>query len=157
MSRFIIEYVKGCDLCSRTKLFPEKPIGKLKPILIPTAPWKSVAADFIVSLPESQGHNTILVVNCRYTKQAHFILTHNETSALGLAKLYRDNVWKLHGLPDEIISDCGPQFTAGFMKELNNLLGVQNKLSTAYHPQTDGQTERTNQELEQYLRLFINH
>jgi len=88
---------------------------------------------------------------------AHFIATTEKTSAEGLAKLFRDHVWKLHGLPESVISDRGVQFAAGMMKELNNLLGIQTKLSTAYHPQTDGQTERTNQELEQYLRVFINH
>jgi len=88
---------------------------------------------------------------------AHFIATMERTSAEGLARLFRDQVWKLHGLPESIVSDRGVQFAAGIMKELNNLLGIQTKLSTAYHPQTDGQTERVNQELEQYLRVFIDH
>jgi len=88
---------------------------------------------------------------------AHFIATTEKTLAKGLAKLFRDHIWKLHGLPESIISDRGVQFAAGIMKELNNLLGIQMKLSTAYHPQTDRQTERINQELEQYLRVFINY
>jgi len=88
---------------------------------------------------------------------AHFIATIEKTSVEGLAKLFRDHVWKLHGLPESIISDRGVQFVAGMMKEVNNLLGIQTKLSTAYHPQTDGQTKRVNQELEQYLRVFIDH
>ena len=71
--------------------------------------------------------------------------------------MFRDNVWKLHGLPKNIISDRGPQFTAGLMKELNKMLGIKSKLSTAFHPQTNRQTERINQELEQYLRIFIDH
>ena len=87
----------------------------------------------------------------------HFIPTMEKKSAEGLARLFRDNVWKLHGLPESIISDRGPQFAAGLMKELNEMLGIKSKLSTAFHPQTDGQTERVNQELEQYLRMFINH
>jgi len=87
----------------------------------------------------------------------HFIATTEKTSAEGLAKLFRDQVWRLHGLPESIISNRGVQFAVGMMKELNNLLGIQTKLLTAYHPQTDGQTERINQELEQYLRVFINH
>jgi len=73
------------------------------------------------------------------------------------ARLYRDHVWKLHGLPNTVISDRGPQFASGFMKELNKILGIDTKLSTAYHPQTDGQTERMNQELEQYLRMFVDY
>jgi len=75
----------------------------------------------------------------------------------GLAKLFQDHVWKLHGLPESIISDRGVQFTVEMMKELNHLLGIQTKLSTAYHSQMDGQIERINQELEQYLRVFIDH
>jgi len=87
----------------------------------------------------------------------HFISTTKKTSAEGLARLFRDNVWKLYGLPKSIISDRGPQFTAGLMQELNEMLGIKSKLSTAFHPQTNGQTERINQELEQYLRMFIDH
>jgi len=77
--------------------------------------------------------------------------------AEGLAKLFQDHIWKLHGLPKSIISDRGVQFAMGIIRELNNLLEIQTKLSTAYHPQTDRQMERINQELEQYLRVFIDH
>jgi len=87
----------------------------------------------------------------------HFIPTTEKTLAKGLARLFRDNVWKLHGLPESIISDRGPQFAAGLMRELNEMLGIKSKLSMAFHPQTDRQTERVNQELEQYLRMFIDH
>jgi len=88
---------------------------------------------------------------------AHFIATTEKTSAERLAKLFRDHVWKLHRLPESIISNRGVQFVVGIMKELNSLLGIQTKLSIAYYPQTNSQTERINQELEQYLRVFINH
>jgi len=87
----------------------------------------------------------------------HFIPTTEKTSAEELARLFRDNIWKLHGLPESIISDRGPHFTAGLMRELNEMLGIKSKLLTAFHPQTDGQTERVNQELQQYLRMFIDH
>jgi len=87
----------------------------------------------------------------------HFIATMEKTLAEGLAKLFRDHVWRLHRLPESIILDKGVQFAVGIIKELNNLLRIQTKLSTAYHSQTDGQTERINQELEQYLRVFINY
>jgi len=87
----------------------------------------------------------------------YFISTTEKTSAEGLARLFRDNMWKLHSLPESIISDRGPQFAAGLMRELNEMLGIKSKLSTAFHPQTDGQTERVNQELKQYLRMFIDH
>ena len=93
----------------------------------------------------------------KFIKIAHFVPTTERMSAEGLAQLFRDNVWKLHGLPDSIISDRGPQFVAEIMKELNCMLGIKTKLSTVFHPQIDGQTERMNQELEQYLRIFIDH
>ena len=86
----------------------------------------------------------ILVVVDRLTKMVHFIPTTEKTSAERLARLFRDNMWKLHGLPEIIISDRGPQFAAGLMQELNEMLGIKSKLSTAFHPQTDGQTERMN-------------
>jgi len=87
----------------------------------------------------------------------HFVATTEGTSAEGLARLFWDNVWKLHGLPESVVSDRGPQFAVELTKELNRMLGIKTKLSTAFHPQTDGQTERMNQELEQYLQFFIEH
>jgi len=127
------------------------------PNAIPEKPWSHISADFITKLPLAQGYDAILVVCNRFSKMAHFIATMKRTSAEGLVRLFRNQVWKLHGLPESIVSDRGVQFAAGMIKELNNLLGIQMKLSMAYHLQTDGQTERVNQELEQYLRVFIDH
>ena len=87
----------------------------------------------------------------------HFISTTEKTLAEGLARLFRDNVWKLHSLSKSIISDKGPQFMAGIMRELNRMLGIKSKMSMVFHSQIDRQTERVNQELEQYLRMFIDH
>jgi len=132
-------------------------VGKLMPNAIPEKPWSHISADFITKLPLAQGYDAILVVcNC-FSKMAHFIATMKKTLVEGLTKLFWDHVWKLHRLSESIISDRGVQFVVGMIKELNNLLGIQTKLSTAYHPQTDGQTEKINQELEQYLRVFIDH
>ena len=83
--------------------------------------------------------------------------TTEETSAEELVRLFRDNVWKLHGLPESVVLDKGPQFAAELMKELNRILGIKTRLLTVFHPQTDGQTEQINQELEQYLRFFVDH
>jgi len=105
----------------------------------------------------SKDHDLILVVCDRFSKMSHFLVTTEKTTAEGLARLFRDNVWKLHGLPEIVISDRGLQFAAELTKELNKMLGMETKLSMAYHPQTDSQTERTNQELEQYLRMYVNH
>jgi len=127
------------------------------PNSIPERPWMHISTDFITKLPLVQGYDSILVVVDQLTKMVHFIPTTEKTSAEGLARLFRDNVWKLHSLPESIISDRGPQFAAELMRELNEMLGIKSKLSTVFHPQTDRQTERVNQELEQYLRMFINH
>ena len=104
-----------------------------------------------------QEYDSILVVVDWLTKMVHFIPTTEKTLAEGLARLFRDNVWKLHGLPESIISDRGPQFVAGLMRKLNGMLGIESKLLTAFHLQIDGQTKRVNQELEQYLRMFIDY
>jgi len=157
VSREVKQYVEGCDACQRNKNRTQAPASKLMPNSIPEKPWSHISADFITKLPLAQGYDSILVVVDRLTKMAHFIPTTEKTTAGGLARLFRDNVWKLHGLPESIISDRGPQFAAGVMRELNAMLEIDSKLSTAFHPQTDGQTERMNQELEQYLRMFIDH
>lgn len=157
MTKFVTQYIEGCDKCNRTKTFPAPPVGKLMPNRTPSAPWTDISVDMITGLPDSQGNDAILVVVDRFSKMTHIIPCSEELSSLGLAALYRDHVWRYHGLPDSVISDRGPQFASQLMKDLHSLLGVKRKLSTAYHPQSDGQTERTNQEIEQYLRLFINH
>jgi len=114
------------------------------PNSIPEKPWTYISADFITKLPLAQGYNSILVVVNRLTKIVHFIPTTEKTLAEGLARLFRDNVWKLHGLPESIILDRGPQFMAGLIRELNQMLGIESKISMAFHPQTDSQIERVN-------------
>jgi len=121
------------------------------PNLIPEKVWTHISADFIMKLPLAQSYDLILVVVDRFTKMAHFIPTMEKTSVEGLAQLFRNNIWKLHRLPDSIISDKGPQFAVEMMKELNHMLGIKTKLFMAFHPQTNSQMERMNQELEQYL------
>jgi len=151
------KYMEGCDLCQRNKNRTEPLVEKLMPNKAPDKPWAHIMADFIVKLPLSRGYDSILVVCNQLTKMAHFIPTTEKTSAEGLAVLFWDHVWKLHRLPQSIISDQGAQFAAGLMKELNGMLGIETKLLTAFHLQTDGQTERANQELEQYLRMFVDY
>jgi hypothetical protein len=130
--------------------------SELNPLPIPDTPWHTISVDFIVELPESEGKDAIMVVVDSVTKHAHFVDTVTTLSAAGTARLYVQHIWKHHGLPEKALLDRGPQFIAEFMKELYQLLGIKLAATTAYHPQGDRKTERFNQELEQYLCLFIN-
>ena len=113
--------------------------------------------DFITKLLVVAGKDAILIVCNRLSKMTHFIATTEGTLAESLVRLFRDNMWKLHGLLESVVSDRGPQFAVELTKELNQMLGIKTKLSTVFHPQIDGQMEQMNQELEQYLRLFVEH
>ena len=120
--------------------------------------WICISMDLITALPKVVGNfDAIFVVIDRLTKQAHFLPTTSEVDAAGIADLFISAIWKLHGTPKEVISDRGPQFAAKFLRQVFSRLGIKSSLSTAYHPQSDGQTERVNQELEQYLRAFVNY
>jgi len=135
------KYVDGCDIYQRMKNRTEVPAGKLKLSEVPEKPWTYLIVDFIMKLLLVAGKNAILVVCDRLSKMTHFVATIEGTSAEGLARLFRDNVWKLHGLPESVVSDRRPQFAAELTKELNRMLGIETKLSTSFHPQTDGQTK----------------
>ena len=156
MRNDVAKFTRTCILCQRTKVFPTRKPGLLQPNEVPSRAWGNISVDLIVALPESEGYTSILVVVDRLTKLAHFIPTHDQLGAPGTARLYKDHVWKHHRLPTKIISDRGTQFASEFMIELNKMFRINTALSTAYHPETDGQTERTNLELEQFLRLFVN-
>ena len=148
--------MEGYDQCQRMKNRAEIPAGKLRPNQIPERPWQHISVDFITKLPMSKDHGSILVVCDRFSKMSHFVVIIEKMMAEGLVRLFRNNVWKLHGLLESVISDRGLQFAAGLTKELNKMLGIETKLSMAYYPQTDSQTKKTNQELEQYLRMYVN-
>jgi len=150
-------YVEGCDLCQRMKNRTEEVAGKLKLGEVLEKPWTYILVGFITKLPIVAGKDVILVVCDRLSKMMHFIATTEGTMAEGLARLFRDNVWRLYRLPESVVLDRGPQFAAELTKELNRMLGIRTKLSTAFHPQMDGQTEHMNQELEQYFRFFVDH
>ena len=156
MSRYVGNYCRACDLCLRTKIQQRSPAGKLHLLPIPGKRWEEVMVDYIVELPASAGYDAIMVSVDRLSKRAHFIPTHTTVMALGMAQLFLHQIWHHHGLPRLVVSDRGTQFVAEFMRELYRLLGIEGATSTAYHPQTDGQTERVNQELEQFLHLFVN-
>ena len=157
ISDYVIKYVAGCFQCLRTKTPRHKKYGKLQPLPIPERPWSSISMDFIDQLPSSNGFDAILVVVDRLTKMGLFIPTTTAVTSEGLARLYVQYVFSKHGVPSDIVSDRGNKFTSAFWKHLNESLGIQQNLSTAYHPETDGQTERVNQVVETYLRFYINY
>lgn len=150
-------YVRGCDRCQRAKDFPTRPVGTLAPNLVPDRNWQIVSVDLISQLPPSHGYDAIMVVVDRFSKMVRITPINDQVTSEGIARIYRDRIWRNFGLPEKIISDRGPQFASNFMRDLNQLLGIKSNLSTAYHPETDGQTERINHEIEQYLRLFVNY
>ena len=131
--------------------------GLLSPLSIPSRPWSSVSLDLITDLPPSSYHNAILVVVDRLTKQAHFIPTTKSMSALDAAKLFVQHIIGVYGLPTSLVSDRDPVFTSHFWTRLLELLGIHANRSSAFYPQTDGQTERLNSELEQYLRIYCDN
>jgi hypothetical protein len=154
---YVKKYVSTCEVCQRNKSGRHLPYGLLHPLPIPETPWSSVSLDFIVALPQSSGYDSILVVVDRLTKQAHFLPTTESSSTEDTANLYAREIFRLHGFPLNLVSDRGAQFKSVFWKALFNAVGATISLSSAYHPETDGQTERVNQTLEQYLRCFINY
>ena len=157
VTRNIGKYVEGYDLCQRMKNRTEELAGKLKLSEVSKKPWSHITVDFITKLPVVAGKDVILVVCDQLSKMTHFVATTKGTSAERLTRLFQNNIWKLHGLPESMMSDRGPQFVAELTKELNRILGIKTKLSTVFYPQTNGQTEQMNQELEQYLQFFVDH
>jgi hypothetical protein len=149
-------YVAACPICQHTKIFPAKPRGPLHPNAVPEKPWQYISIDLIVKLPESNGYDSIAVIVDCLSKAIRVLPCTEHISAEGIARLYRDHIWKEYGFPEIVISDCGQIFVGHFMRDLLKLLGIKSNASTTYHPQTDGQTEWVNQEVEQYLRVFTN-
>lgn len=150
-------FIASCPTCSRAKSNRHKPYGLLMPLPVPDRPWGSVSLDFITDLPMDSNYDAILVIVDRLTKMAHFIPTTKTCTAQQASQLFLDHIVRLHGLPDDIVSDRGSVFMSGFWQGLFTLLGVKHNASTAFHPESDGQTERVNQVLEQYLRCFISY
>jgi hypothetical protein len=163
MRKYVEDRIRKCDPCNRNKAARHKPYGLLKSPEAPKGAWECVALDFIVKLPPSTEPMTgvvfdsILVVTDRLTKYGYFIPYKESSSAEELAYAFNRHIIGNHGIPKEIISDRDKLFTSRFWKSLVDQLGIHHKLSTGYHPQTDGQTERLNQTLEQYLRFYVDY
>ena len=156
MAADIQEYVRGCLVCQRDKASNQKPAGLLQPIEIPYNSWDHATMDRITQLPKTKrGHTAILVVVDKLTKMTRFAPVKNESTAADIAQAFVEHVWNSHGMPLQITTDRGTEFTNAFSKSLCNIIGTRHTKSTSYHPQTDGQTERMNKVLEDMLRHYI--
>ncbi|KAL4009484.1 hypothetical protein ACER0C_003336 [Sarotherodon galilaeus] len=156
MTRDVREFVSACDTCARAKSSTQPPAGDLCPLPVPGRPWSHVGLDFVTGLPSVNGLDTILTVVDRFSKAVHLVALAGLPSARQTAELFLDHVVRLHGFPKDIVSDRGPQFTARFWKAFCRLIGASPCLSSGYHPQTNGQVERTNQQLGRFLRCFVS-
>ncbi len=152
-------FCDGCHICQMSNASTNKPNGALNPLSIPKRRWETVTMDFIVGLPTSAaGYDSVLTVTDKLTKRIHLIpLKYGKAGGAEVARLFFDNVWKLHGAPRKIVTDRDSRFTTPFWNTLNKLMGVQVNMTTAYNPKGDGQSENTNKTVEAILRKFVNH
>lgn len=157
MKQSIEHYCQSCLTCQQDKTSNQSPIGLLTPHDVPQRRWQVVSCDFITDLPHTErGYDSVFVVVDKLSKMVHFIPTQKTATAVQVARLFFDNIFKYHGLPETIISDRDTKFTSGFWQELWRLCGTRLNMSTAFHPQTDGQTERANRTLEDMLRHYVD-
>ena len=154
---FIIEFCKSCVTCKRSKAPRHWPYSYLNQLLIPERPWDSISMDFIEQLPSSSGFTAILVIVDRLSKQAVFIPTHNMITSAELAKLFVLHVFSKQGVPNHVTSDRGTEFVSHFFQSLGKALDMHLHFTSGYHPEGNGQTERTNQTLEQYICVYCNY
>lgn len=156
MKKDILLWVQSCTTCQQAKPDRSKYPGLLEPLPVPSSSWEIISMDFVEGLPVSGTANSILVVVDKFSKFAHFLPLRHPFTAHQVATVFMDSIYRLHGMPHSIISDRDRIFTSTLWKQLFKLSGTKLRMSTAYHPQTDGQTERVNQCLETYLRCFVH-
>jgi len=156
MKQQLRDFIKNCDTCQRHKVDNTKPAGLLQPLSIPEKVWTDISMDFIDGLPTSYGRTTIFVVVDRLSKYGYFTTLKHPYTAAQVAKTFFEVIFRLHGIPSSIVCDRDPVFTGIFWKELFRLHGTKFNFSSAYHPQTDGQTEVVNRTIEMYLRCFTS-
>ncbi|KAF7647278.1 hypothetical protein LDENG_00174850, partial [Lucifuga dentata] len=157
MKKDVHEYIAACIVCAQNKSSNCAPAGLLHPLPVPCRPWSHIAVDFVTGLPPSSGNTVILTIVDRFSKAAHFVPLPKLPSAKETAQLMVYHVFRLHGLPLNIVSDRGPQFSSRFWRSFCKLLGATASLSSGFHPQTNSQMERVNQDLESALRCLSGH
>ncbi len=155
MARDIWDFVLACSVCARGKTSNRPPEGLLQPLSVPSRPWSHIALDFVTALPPSQDNTVVLTIVDRFSKAAHFIPLPKLPSAKETAVTVVDHVFRIHGLPMDVVSDRGPQFVSKFWRKFCRLLGASVSLSSGFHPQSNGQTEWANQDLERVLRCLV--
>lgn len=148
------KYVEGCEVCAHKKI-QRHPQAVTQPLDVPSGLWEEVGVDLITQLPNSQGYDAVLVCTDLYGKQIHAIPCTSSITAEAVADIYYREIFRLHGLPLHFKSDRGPQFAAKLMRSLLARLGIKSDLTSGYRPQSNGQTERANQEVEKYIRLYV--
>jgi len=157
MNERIIDFVQSCPECQQNKASRHQPYRQSSMMELSYTPWQSIAMDFITELPLSEGYDQLWVIIDRFTKMAHFLpLKKKEKTAAALAIVFAWEIWKFHELPTDIVSDWDSRFTSKTWKEFLQLSRIQPRISTAFHPQTDRQTERLNQTIKAYLRAFVS-
>uniref|UniRef100_A0A3Q2QFS9 Gypsy retrotransposon integrase-like protein 1 n=1 Tax=Fundulus heteroclitus TaxID=8078 RepID=A0A3Q2QFS9_FUNHE len=150
----VSQFVSACPPCNQAKASRRPPAGLLRPLPVPSRPWSSLSMDFVTGLPPSDGYTVILTIVDRFSKMVHLVPLSKLPSAKEMGLILAKEVFRLHGLPSDIVSDRGPQFVARYWQEFCAMLGISVNLSSGFHPQTDGQSERMNQEVETKIRLF---
>jgi len=154
MDENINEYVHSWDVCQRNNVIRHKKHGLLEPLEVPIKPWTAICIDFIVGLAKSDGYTKLWVIVDRFSKMAHFIPLRTEEHIKELALTFVKEIWRLHRLSESIVSDRDTRSMSKFWPSLMQLLQVKLNLSAAFHQESDGQSERVNQILEQYLRSY---
>ncbi|KAI2661157.1 Transposon Tf2-6 polyprotein [Labeo rohita] len=157
MTRDVYRYIRGCVVCAINNTSRRLPEGKLVPLSIPQRPWSHIGIDFATDLPKSDGFTTILVVVDRFSKACKLIPLPGLPTAMNTAQLLFSQIFRHFGIPEDIVSDRGTQFTSRVWREFFRLLGVSISLSSGYHPETNGQTERKIQEICRYLRSYCHN
>ena len=153
MANQLARYIKACEKCQKNKSRNKNKFGYLSPLPIPERNWEPISMDLITSLPVTpRGYDAIFVVVVKLSKMTYFVPTNTTVTAAKLADLFLSEIYRLHDLPSVIISDRDSRFTSNFWKELVKKLNIRLNMSTARHPETDGQTERMNRVLEEILR-----